>query len=154
MKKLVLIAIAFVTLQATAQPQHRGDQKRGQRSIERLQNFSAEELAEIQTKRMTLQLDLTDAQQQEVRELLVAQNKARKEKLEAFKKAREENQITERPSKEDRLENLNERLDNQIAMKRKMKEILSEEQYSRWEKSLAIKARKNKRGGKGRRGLK
>ena len=157
MKKIILIVIAFATLQATAQPQRRGDHRPGKHGdIERLQDFTPEEFAEIQTKRMTLQLDLTDKQQQQVQGLLIIQHKARKEKAEVFRKPDKEDKTRERPSKKERLENLNERLDNQIAMKRKMKEILNEDQYERWEKSLVVKGRKGQRGDKdrGRRRLK
>ncbi|AXT20964.1 hypothetical protein D7030_00300 [Flavobacteriaceae bacterium AU392] len=143
MKKLVFIALAFITLQVTAQEHrrgHRDGQRRGVQKARALQQLSPEQIAEVQAKRMTLHLDLTEVQQKEIQELLLQQTKARKEKIEAFKKSRADKNI-ERPSKEKRLDLLNERLDNQIAMKQKMKNILNEEQYQKWQKSNGLRKR-------------
>ena len=40
----------------------------------------------------------------------------------------------EKPSKEDRLKMMNERLDKQIEMKQKMAKILNSDQMEKWEK--------------------
>lgn len=144
MKKLVFIALAFITLQATAQEHrrgHRDGQRKGERKTHALRQLSPEQLAEVQTKRMTLRLDLSENQQKEVQKLVLQQAKERKEKIEAFKKSRTD-ENAKRPTKEKRLELLNERLDNQIAMKRKMKNILNEEQYQKWQKGNNLQKRR------------
>ena len=53
--------------------------------------------------------------------------------MEAHKALKESGNM-QKPSKEDRLKMMNERLDNQIARKAKMKTILNADQYSKWEK--------------------
>jgi len=78
MKKLILIAIAFVTLQAVAQDtkkEHRNGKK------EMMKALSAEEMATIMTKKLTLALDLTKEQQVEVQELMLIQATDRKQKI-------------------------------------------------------------------------
>jgi hypothetical protein len=140
MKKLVLIAIALMTVQAFAQ------QKRGEGNKERMhkmQNLSPEEAATMQTKRLTLHLDLNKKQQAEVQKLLLANAEARKAKMEEMKAKREKGEL-QKPTKEERLKMANARLDHQIAMKSKMKEILSEEQFAKWEKMQARMAHKGK----------
>lgn len=143
MKKIVLIALALVTLQATAQKRDNdGPRKdRGDR-FEQFQKLSAEDIATLQTKKMTLELDLNTSQQKSIQKLNLENAKAMKAKMEA-RKAAKENGDAEKPSQEDRVKMMNERLDEQIALKAKMKDILNAEQYEKWEKS-------QKRMGKGR----
>lgn len=128
MKKLVVIALALITLQVSAQEQRR---ERGNHV-----DYTPEEMAQLQTKKMTLDLDLTEAQQRQVSAINLENAKARKEKMKAFKGKKENG---EKPSKEEMLKMKNDRLDAQIAMKKKMKSILNDEQFEKWEK------RQNKR---------
>ena len=130
MKKILIIAIALVTVQVTAQD------KKENRRMERLsamQDMSAEDMAQLQTKKMTLDLDLTEAQQEKIGHLNLERAKNRKAKIEARKKAMENNTVA-KPSKEERLKIMNERLDAQIVEKKKMKNILNAEQYEKWSK--------------------
>ena len=129
MKKLLIIAIALVTLQVTAQ-----DKKENHRmkKFAAMQDMSAKDIAQLQTKRMTLDLDLTQAQQEKIGAMNLEKAKVRKEKMEAHKKTME-NSTAEKPSKEARLKMMNERLDSQIAHKKEMKNILNAEQYEKWE---------------------
>jgi hypothetical protein len=143
MKKLVLIALALITLQATAQEKRTdGPQKERKDRAEQFQNLSAEDIATLQTKKMTLHLDLNASQQEEVQKLNLETATAMKAKMEARKAAKENG--AERPSQEDRVKMMNERLDHQIAMKAKMKNILNEEQYAKWEKAQMRMASKEK----------
>lgn len=143
MKKLVLIALALITLQATAQAKRTdGPQKERKDRAEQFQNLSAEDIATLQTKKMTLLLDLDASQQKEVQKLNLETATAMKAKMEARKAAKENG--AERPSQEDRIKMMNERLDHQIAMKVKMKNILNEEQYAKWEKAQMRMASKEK----------
>ena len=116
MKKLVLIAIALMTVQAFAQ------QKKGEGNKERAQmmrNLSPEDAATMQTKRLTLHLDLNEKQQAEVKEILLANAEARKAKMEEMKAKKEKGEL-QKPTKEERIKMANARLDQQIAMKTKM----------------------------------
>ena len=134
MKKLVVIVLALVTFQVSAQGPRQGKDRRA--------DFTPEELAQLQTKKMTLALDLTEAQQREVNAINLENAKARKAKMERFKNRKEN---AEKPSKEEILKMKNEQLDAQIATKKKMKAILNAEQYEKFEK---LQSRKHKMRGK------
>jgi len=132
MKKLVLIALALVAIETNAQQRM---ERPDRRDMERkMVTFTPEESAELQTKKMTLQLDLTEAQQKEVYALNLKNAQQRKAKLEAQKAKRENGQF-ERPTKEERFNRLNTQLDEQIATKAQMKSILNAEQYKKWNAS-------------------
>lgn len=146
MKKLVLIALALFALQATAQ-EHRKEHKKGHDKKERahrMSNFSAEEIATLQTKKMTLHLDLNEAQQAKIQKINLENAKARKKAMEARKAKKESGETFEKPSKEDRVKMMNKKLDHQIAMKKEMKKILNEEQYAKWEKFQSKMAQRKK----------
>lgn len=129
MKRLFLIALALVTLQITAQDRKHMSKK--DERVENMQSYTPEEMAELQTKKMTLALDLTESQQKQVMALNLENAKERK----AIMKKRQEMKKEEEASlsKEDKLKMKNNMLDKQIAMKAKMKKILNDEQYSKWE---------------------
>lgn len=130
MKKLLTILIALVTLTISAQ-----EQKNHKRTH---QEFTPEQRAELQTKRMILQLDLTADQQKKVQQLFLenAQNRPAKS--------------ADKPefSKNRSYSDINAKMDRQIATKQKMKEILSEEQYAKWESNYQNHNKRfgNKRG--------
>lgn len=145
MKKLLLIAIALITVSATAQERKRERQKRGEHQIvQQFKDFSPEEIATLQTKRMALELDLSEAQQKQIQTIHLEQAKARKTEMETREKMREDGK-EKQPSKEDRFNRANRQLDSRIALKAKMKDILNKEQFEKWEKSKAIKEKQRKR---------
>lgn len=134
MKKIVFIALALVAFQLTAQDKkERPNRERGEK-MERYQDYSPEEMANLQTKKMTLHLDLNESQQKEIKKLNLENAIARKAKMEAHKAQKESGNI-EKPSKEARLKMMNDRLDHQIKMKSNMKKILNADQFTKWEKS-------------------
>jgi hypothetical protein len=133
MKKIVIILIALVTLQVTAQEKKKELHKEGQR--ERMESLTPEEIASLQTKKMTLHLDLTEEQQTKIQALHLDEAKMRKAKMEE-RKAMKESEETKAFTKEDKVKMMNERLDHQIATKQKMKSILNTEQYTKWEASM------------------
>jgi len=106
---------------------HRGD--RGA-----MKDLTAEQVATLQTKKLTLALDLNTSQQKAIQELHLENAKLRKEKMETM---RTEKASDERgkPSPEKQYAMQNERLDRMILTKGKMKQILSPEQYEKWEKA-------------------
>ncbi|ULC59157.1 hypothetical protein MBM09_14775 [Flaviramulus sp. BrNp1-15] len=142
MKKLVLIAITFLGLQAVAQEQKIERPNKSERS-QKMMNLSAEEMAILQTKRMTLHLDLTESQQAKIQKINL-ENAEKRKALMAERKAKKESDELKRPTDKERFEMKNARLDHQIAMKAKMKDILNEEQFAKWEKSQARMAMKGK----------
>jgi hypothetical protein len=144
MKKVFIILLALVTLQVSAQEKKRELQKEGQRERgEMMKDLSPEETATLQTKKMTLHLDLSEAQQKQMKALNLEQASLRKAKMEEVKKLKESG---EKPSKEARLKMMNEKLDHQIALKAKMKSILNAEQFTKWESSQAKMQGKRQQG--------
>lgn len=155
MKKLAIIAIALITLQATAQDkkeEHRHREHNKERHAD-MKDFSAEEIAQLKTKKMTLELDLTEAQQKRISKLNLDEAKIKKAKMEARKKTKENGDAKKR-TKEERLKMMNERLDLQIERKKEMKYILEAKQYEKWEKMQERKHMKGKREHHKKKGMK
>lgn len=130
MKKLVMILIAVATLQVSAQEQKKEIRKQ---RTEFKNPYTPEEMAQLQAKKMTLTLDLTDKQQKEMSALLLEQAKLRQSKKEAFAKSKKEGE-SKTFTKEDHFKMANARLDQQIERQKKVKSILSAEQYEKWVK--------------------
>lgn len=137
MKKLMTIFIVLVTFTISAQ-----DQKPHKRSH---QEYTPEQRAELQTKRMTLALDLTPDQQKKVQQLYLENAKNRPAKA----------ANTPGLSKNKSYAEMNSRLDRQIATKQKMKEILTETQYAKWESNYQNHHKKHgNKSGRGNKSLK
>ena len=100
------------------------------------------EIADLKSKKMTLDLDLTDAQQKEVYTVVFNQVKEN----ESLRKERrtEDGKKREKPSKEEFMKLQNHKLDQRIEMKREMKAILTPEQYAKYEKMKPRKKRKKR----------
>jgi hypothetical protein len=98
-----------------------------------MKDLTPEQMATLQTKKMTLALDLTEAQQAQVKALHLENAKMRKTKMEERKAQKEEGEA-KKPTSEERYAMTNARLDHQIAQKAELKSILSDEQYAQWEK--------------------
>ena len=89
MKKLLLIALALISIEGIAQQRMgRLDKKDIAQNIEK---FTPEETAGLQTKRMTLLLDLNKAQQREIYKLNLQNTTKRNSKMASLKTKREEN---------------------------------------------------------------
>lgn len=143
MKKLLIIAVALLALQVTAQEQKKEKGNKGERA-QKMMNLSAEEIATLQTKKMTLRLDLNESQQAEIMEINLENATTRKAMM-AERKAKKESGEAKRPTQEERLKMENARLDHKIAIKAKMKTILNEAQYVKWEEGQMQKAEKGKK---------
>ncbi len=142
MKKLILIALAFIGLQAIAQEQKRQKPNNQERS-QKMMNLSAEDMATLQTKKMTLFLDLNESQQANIQKINL-ENATKRKAMMAERKAKKESGEMQKPTQEQRLKMVNAKLDHQIAMKAKMKNILNEEQYAKWQKAQMRMASKGK----------
>ena len=94
-------------------------------------NYSAEQRAELQVKRMALNLDLNESQQKAILELKLKQAKELEQKRAEF---RAQKQSGTKISSDVRFSNEQNRLDRQMATKAEMKKILNKEQFSKWEK--------------------
>ena len=128
MKKAVMTLMLLAGLTAMAQ---RGPHGEGKRMA--MQDMTVEQIATLQTKKMTLALDLSDAQQKEIQQLNVENATERKARIEERKAKKEEKEVS-KPSADERFAMQSDRLDQAIAHKKKMKKILSDEQFTKWEK--------------------
>ena len=91
-------------------------------------NLSPEQRAELKTQRMVLHLDLTEDQQKKVQEL----HKEREAKLDKMRLTREQREAL---TEAERYAHKKARLDDEIEFKRALKELLTEEQYARFQDS-------------------
>lgn len=131
MKKIVLVlllAISFVGF----------SQEKKEMKKERLTN---EQRAELELKKMKLELDLNDKQTAEVKRLLLEQqNKG--DEVRKMMKAKKESGV--KPTQEEIFKMKNDLLDRQIAFKGDMKKLLTPEQYEKWEAKREAKKEKMK----------
>lgn len=140
MKKIIGILVFVIAF--SSQAQHKKQQKR------KKMNFTVEQRVAMAVKKMTLSLDLSEAQQKKIKPLLMAQTEARKEAMETRKKAKQEQK---KPSTDEVYEMKMKRMDTMIAMKNSMKEILNKEQFEKFEKmakrrkAMAMKKMKAKK---------
>ena len=117
-----------------AQPGPGGDKgKHLKAKKELLQNLSPEEAANLKTKKLTLELNLSESQQNAIYDLELELAKARKTKMEEFKQKKENGEL-EKPSEEELYQRTIDRLDRQISHKKEMQQILDEEQFQKWER--------------------
>jgi hypothetical protein len=95
-----------------------------------VEKMNAEQQTILLVKRMTLTLDLNEKQQEEIKSLLIdrAQKKAAHQLEKKTKKEK-----GEKPTATEKFEKQSQLLDDQITFKAKMKKILNEEQFKKWE---------------------
>ncbi len=125
MKKIFSIVLALgLILTATAQ-------KRKQNK-----EVTIAQRTELSLKKMTLRLDLTERQQNKIRPLLM-------EKHSKFNNSHKKRKADRKKlSSEERYAKKIQHLDYKIAFKNKMKDILDDKQYEKFEKSFLKKKRK------------
>ena len=98
-------------------------------SMHSMKDFTPEQIAELQTKKMTLALDLNATQQKKVYDLnkkMAAEGKAKMMKMRNLK------QQGTPLTAEQRFEMQKNMLDMQIKRQNEMKAILTKEQYAQW----------------------
>jgi hypothetical protein len=135
MKKIASSILLIVAFTLTTQAQ------KGKNKM-RAEKLSTEQQTILAVKKMTLALDLTTSQQKELKPLIakkISDRKAHYKKRKATQKERKKLSANERFAK------ANERLDNQIAMNRKMKKILNKEQFEKFEKTNKKRKMKGKK---------
>lgn len=145
MKKMFMVAIMMIGISSFAQEKKISENKpqRSERTdVPQMEKFTPEQRKQLQLKKMTLALDLNTNQQKEMEKIISEQSAQREAKMAERKAAKEsKKQLTS----EERFAMENKRLDDQIAMKARVKKILNAEQFEKWEK---MKSQKHHRGGK------
>lgn len=146
MKKIVAIVALFVSVTALAQQGNRGER------FKKMMDATPEEMADIQTKRLTLALVLDDKQQKAVYDLQLTEAKERKAKWEEraakMKDGEKPSEEARKAMREDRKANYETMLDKQIAHQEKMQDILNEKQFDQWRKMKMMQKRQGMRDGK------
>jgi phosphodiesterase/alkaline phosphatase D-like protein len=130
MKNLILITIAIFTLQTvTAQRPEwtkKGDEKSDFAMF--MKDFSPEQMATLQTKRMTLLLDLTAEQISKIYTINLSESKNRKSKMAEMKSKMKQG----KPNTDEFYKMMIGRLDNRIGYKKQLSIILNKEQLEKW----------------------
>lgn len=131
MKKIASILILVFAFTLTTQAQKRG--KRMQK-----EQMTVAQQATLAVKKMTLALELSEAQQRKVTPLISAQITDRRAQFEKMKKFKESKK---KPTADERFQHQNERLDKQIAFQKQMKSILNKDQFEKFQKMAKAKKR-------------
>lgn len=105
-----------------------------------MNDMSPEQVATLETKKLTLALDLNEKQQQQVQEIHMEKAMERQARKE------ERKDRDSKPDADERFQMMNNRLDNQIAVKDQMKDILNNEQFEKWEKLNLTRGRAKMKG--------
>ena len=101
MKNIVLIFLAAFTLSVSAQEKDMRKERKMKGN-----DFTPEQMAELQTKKMTLDLDLTEKQQKQVYKLNLTDAKERKQFMEKRKAMKEAGKEKKALTKEEAIEEL------------------------------------------------
>lgn len=127
MKKVLVTTVLLIGMMGYSQRgEHYNSEQRG------MKDMSPEQIAILKTKKMTLALDLSTAQQKEIQKLNLESAKERQALM--LERNLEKEEGRSRPSADERFEYQNEKLDRMIAQKVKIKQILTEEQFQKWER--------------------
>ncbi|MCZ4317386.1 hypothetical protein O4H26_00105 [Aequorivita viscosa] len=129
MKKAMIIFMALTTFAITAQNKN-NDRKEHRKQLQ--ENLTPEQRAELHTKKMTLDLNLNEAQQIKVNQTLLDLQKDKPKRTESRKEMTDAQKFEAKSAM----------LDRRIAMKKAMKEILTEEQFAKWEKKQQHRPRR------------
>ena len=132
MKNIASILTLMFLFTFTIQAQKKRDYK---------QQLTINQQTSLKVKQMTLALDLSDKQQQQLTPLLRAEITFRQAAIEKRKEARKQKK---RPSSDEIYAIKSQELDNKISMKRNMKNILNATQFETFKKMYKQRMKKKK----------
>lgn len=152
MKRIIVLVLLLSVIQIPAQERQDNRPEEGRKHHgELIQNMTAEQLATLKTKRMTLDLNLNESQSQEIYNLNLKAAQDKKAQFEERKGSRGDGKRKEL-TEDEHFDRMNNRLDNQIAHKQSMQRILNEDQFKRWEmQSNRHSAKRQRKGNKRKR---
>ncbi len=107
--------------------------------MKNMQDFTPEQNAILQTKKMALALDLSTSQQNQILVINKKQAVERKNKMDMRKTMKESGT---KPATDERFKMMNNMLDTQLAHQKEMKKILNDDQYVAWKKMQKNKMKK------------
>ena len=122
MKKLVGLTVVIMFFSLTIAAQGQRQQKRT--------DYTPEQRATLQTKKLALRLDLNEKQQKDVEKLMLKNAEERQQLRTALQKNKQDGTGL---TSDERFDRENMRLTRQQAQKAEMKKILTEDQYEKWE---------------------
>ena len=122
MKKVITLLVLVFAFTFSTQGQNK--------KAKRASKLTIEQQTTLAVKKMTLALDLSEKQQNDIKPILMAKITERKM---AIKKRKAAKKAKERPSADEIYEMKMKQLDGLILIKSKMKNILDEKQYERFE---------------------
>ncbi|MBP6550299.1 MAG: hypothetical protein KA228_04340 [Flavobacterium sp.] len=94
-----------------------------------MDQFTPEQRSELQVKKLTLELDLTESQQKEIKAFIADKNTKMEAHRTAMKAMKEKGT---KPTSDERFAMKSKMLDEQIAAKKRMQKILNEKQFEKW----------------------
>ena len=133
MKKLIIAVVLVVSMTGFAQ-ERKNRPKRAE-----MEKFTPEQSNQLMLKKMTLELDLSAKQQEQLKPILAEQNRKREYRMKEMKANKE---TDSKLSSDERFSRKSQMLDEQIDLKVKMKSILSVDQFEKWD---AMKSKQEKR---------
>jgi len=131
MKTWILAMAMMVVMVVNAQRGNRQFDDAKGFDKEHRDNFTPEQRTELKVKKLTLDLDLTDKQQKDLQKLMLAAETQRAQFMAQHKADRE---AGKKLTDDEKFALKTKRLDDQIAMKREVKKILTTEQLAKFEK--------------------
>tara|TARA_R110001583_G_scaffold71180_1_gene200801 strand:- start:1414 stop:1920 length:507 start_codon:yes stop_codon:yes gene_type:complete len=137
MKKImglsVLVILFSLTINAQVKKGNRGENS----------EFTSEQRATLQAKKMALRLDLDANQQKEIYKVMLKSSEERGSFRTKNMKKRKDGV---KPTSEERFNQENTRLEKQLAHKNEIKKILNKEQFEKWEKRMIMSKTKSGQG--------
>jgi len=135
MKKTIALLVLLIGLNTTAQKMYPSMQRK------MLPKFTPEQQATLKSKKMTLQLDLNNKQQNQIYSLILKHE----QNIQKFKQKQRAAFIKgEKPSREQQFNLLNKGLEARINFQKKLKNILTDKQYQQWKREAAKKTQRHK----------
>jgi hypothetical protein len=142
LRTIIFMALLTTSLVA-AQPQGPHGRSFDNQKEKPLHDFTPEQIAQLQTKQLTLALDLTPSQQSSVNALQLKMAKNR----DANGAQKKDGRLTS----DERYSKMISHLDAQIEVKNTFKAVLTADQYATWQKMQHRKGTNKRRSRKGKR---
>jgi protein CpxP len=123
MKKIILMTFLMAGMTIVAQPRNNKYQGNG------MEQFTPEQRSELQVKKLTLELDLNESQQRDIKAFIADKNAKMEAHRTAMKAMKEKGT---KPTSDERFAMKSKMLDEQIATKKRMEKILNPKQLEKW----------------------